>query len=127
MKIVGMIPVFNEKDNQFIIPKKLGVSKKTVEAFIEGSLDTPSLESLGVDPARYNWGRAEKLSREDMYEAINESGFWASNDNQDGIILMFRDLDENIPVENSQGQRIDVKFIEMQEDQRVLDNLNSFF
>lgn len=113
-----------ESKANLIIPKDLKVSKKTVSAYLDGSLSDEAITKYGVEKSRYSFPGTQQ----EFNDQVRKNAHWASNGSQDGMVLLYTNPKTGItaPLADNNGTRIEVKYSAMTQDQRTLDNLNSF-
>lgn len=111
--------------SSMIIPKELGVSKRTVDAFLDGSLHPEALQEYGIDKDRYAFAGTQ----EEFSTLVSDNGFWTSNQAQDGIILHYTNPRTGISgkISDNNGRPVEIKYKDMRTNQRALNNLNSIF
>lgn len=107
-----------------IIPKSLGVSKVTVDAFMEDSFNPKAIKSFNISkPKAFTGTQAE------FDETVSNNSFWATNESQDGLTMLATDPNTGITgrVRDAKGNFINMPYQAMRQDQRTLDNLNFGF
>jgi hypothetical protein len=121
--VTGKFHILNGDDIRAHVPKRIGnqrVDTGKLQDVAEMRLSREMIESFDPQPIGSGFETPEGLNRERTIRTAVNSGYWVTNETNDGLVLMvpFRDGGA-LPLTNAQGERyeIDLRKLPQSEEQ----------